>query len=529
MPHCQKESHDHSTKSKKEKARIKAEKAAKKQAALDGLRKKEEEELLKPNNTPLVEGFGEYEIGCKPEREYKFNSKKRSKKHLRNDIRANERRQEEEEQKEKEEERRRHEQPEQSSSSEEEEPIVEEVLIYICECCKKKFGTSNQFINHSRSLKHRRNARPYEDVGVPVTGIEIKGEGYVDVDDDSDDDDDEGDDILGVLNEAGLALPGDEGEEEEEEEEESEEEPEVVQKPSMFAAFDDSSSSSSSSSSESENDEDDDDDDDDDEDGDKKLPADANPPLPPPASIAPEVSEDVVLQQMIDANSLLLESQSLGGTIAILPPPPAAPAPLDIDTSFDPADYDANTARDLSVLSRLQKRLAEKGIQPHQSLESYAENSISIGKTLLQKVMTAKHDNLEARLAAYNAHKKECQLLNREFALSKGVSKALPAQYARKQFVADDSRKRENIHHTGSHYVMAASRGMYHGRKKGLVARHSSQGARLQASRVQAKETQRMQTGGSMKVGKTGKKSKQKSSGQAGGSKKNGGEGGGDK
>ena len=75
MPHCQKESHDHSTKSKKEKARIKAEKAAKKQAALDGLRKKEEEELLKPNNTPLVEGFGEYEIGCKPEREYKFNSK----------------------------------------------------------------------------------------------------------------------------------------------------------------------------------------------------------------------------------------------------------------------------------------------------------------------------------------------------------------------------------------------------------------------------------------------------------------------
>lgn len=79
MPHCQKESHDHSSKSKKAKQKKALEKAAKKQEALDAAKKKEEEELLKPNNMPLVEGFGEYEIGCVPEREYKFNSKVRVK------------------------------------------------------------------------------------------------------------------------------------------------------------------------------------------------------------------------------------------------------------------------------------------------------------------------------------------------------------------------------------------------------------------------------------------------------------------
>ena len=62
-----------------------------------------------------------------------------------------------------------------------------------------------------------------------------------------------------------------------------------------------------------------------------------------------------------------------------------------------------------------------------------------------------------------------------------------------------------------------------HGKIKGLMARHSSQGARLQANRMAAKEIARTQTGGGMKVGKTSKKSQQKRRGEAGGSKKNGG------
>ena len=62
---------------------------------------------------------------------------------------------------------------------------------------------------------------------------------------------------------------------------------------------------------------------------------------------------------------------------------------------------------------------------------------------------------------------------------------------------------------------MQASRSMQFGRTKGMMARHSKQGARLQASRMAA-------TGGA-KVGKTSSKSQQKRRGEAGGSKKTGG------
>ena len=98
MPHAQKEKHDHSTFSKKKKDQAKQDKVAKKQAQLD-LETAAAEAGKKtplPNSLPLVEGFGEYEIGCEPEREYNFNKLKRSKKHLRNDIRRNQEREEEE-------------------------------------------------------------------------------------------------------------------------------------------------------------------------------------------------------------------------------------------------------------------------------------------------------------------------------------------------------------------------------------------------------------------------------------------------
>ena len=67
---------------------------------------------------------------------------------------------------------------------------------------------------------------------------------------------------------------------------------------------------------------------------------------------------------------------------------------------------------------------------------------------------------------------------------------------------------------------------MNFGRQKGLLERHSSQSARLQATRMAAKETARIQTGGgAMKAGKKSKKSQQKKQGEAGGSKKSGGTG----
>lgn len=79
-----------------------------------------------------------------------------------------------------------------------------------------------------------------------------------------------------------------------------------------------------------------------------------------------------------------------------------------------------------------------------------------MGKTLLQQVMEANVDTLQAKLDAYNKHKHECELLGREFALAKGNSKALPAQYTRKQDTADDTRKRANTHHAGRYVLYIA-------------------------------------------------------------------------
>lgn len=69
---------------------------------------------------------------------------------------------------------------------------------------------------------------------------------------------------------------------------------------------------------------------------------------------------------------------------------------------------------------------------------------------------------------------------------------------------------------------MQQSRSMQFGRTKGMMARHSSQGSRLQASRMAAKEMAKVH-GKGMKIGKTSKKSQQKRRGEAGGSKKSGG------
>ena len=115
-------------------------------------------------------------------------------------------------------------------------------------------------------------------------------------------------------------------------------------------------------------------------------------------------------------------------------------------------------------------------------------------------------------------HKEDCALLGREFARANGNSKSLPAQYVFRKDPADNKRVRANVHHAGSHYHMQAARSMQFGRRKGMMARHSSQGARLQASRMAAKETARIHTGGGgVRVGKTGKKSNLKRRGLAGG------------
>lgn len=453
-----------------------------------------------------------------------MNVKKRSKKHLRLDFLKNQERKEEEEE---EKERLLLLQQQQllnnqNESDDSDDDIIEEYLVYICECCRKKFNTTNAFQNHSNSIKHRENAQFYEEAGLIVTGLQFVGDEDDEADDDEadaghddeevqeDDDDYDQDDQEEYQwgdSDDDEVIDGEEEETDEEEEEEEEEKPRVK---NVFAAFADDSSSSDSSEDEEE----------DDDEQDRKLPA---------VSLTPDDDEDEeddidMLEEIIYQNQLL---QSEIDATEIPAVATVAPLPFD-DTTYDPDDYTVDENRLASVRHRLQKRLAAKGIESTRQDDNFeaASDAVSIGKTLLQQVMEANIGTLQAKLEAYNKHKKECQILNRQFALAKGNSKALPGQYVYRPDAADDTRKRANIHHTGSHYHMAASRSMNFGRQKGLLARHSSQGARLQATRMAAKETARMQTGGgAMKAGKKSKKSQQKKQGEAGGSKKSGGTG----
>jgi len=217
MPHCQKEKHNHAARSKKERRRQREEQAARKKTLAEEKAAAEAEAALKlSNNIAPVEGHGQYEIGCEPEPEYtRFNAKKRSKKHLRQDARKamlREKLEEEERQRKQQEEEYRQrlralreangetEVTSEEEEEEEEEPPVLEYFVFVCECCDKRYATKNQFLNHINSKKHKRKVRIWEELGLLVTHVELRGENgnekelYDDYEDDNDDDDDDDDD-----------------------------------------------------------------------------------------------------------------------------------------------------------------------------------------------------------------------------------------------------------------------------------------------------------------------------------------------
>lgn len=167
-------------------------------------------------------------------------------------------REEEERRRQEEEEKYRQEQKQQQEKEqmeeEEEEPITQEYLVYICQCCLKKFHTTNQFLNHSKSKRHIENARLFEEAGIIVTDVQLRGTQILD---------DEGNDDCSYEE----YFEGDEEsdedkydhyddqsyEEEDESGAESEEEYDEPKKGNLFsalAAFSDSSSSSSEESDE---------------------------------------------------------------------------------------------------------------------------------------------------------------------------------------------------------------------------------------------------------------------------------------
>jgi len=434
-------------------------------------------------------------------------------------------REEEERLKKEQEEKYRLEQEKKCPKVEEEEEVVinTEYLVYICQCCDKMFKTTNAFKNHTESNKHKEKAKLYEEAGVIVTEVVLADE-LANVDCDYNDDDDEEEDDLNVDGSSNFPeekVQKGESDEDTDEEEEYEFEEKKESAFSAFAAFSDSSSSSSSSSDEEDSD------DDKDEEGEDRKPSTTEEETA--ATIEEEndyyeddldLLEDIIYQNRL--NEQLYPDDCEGGSdkdkALALPP-----------IAFDDDQYDPDKADRLEVVQhRLQKKLAAKGIEPNQIQPGYkCSDAVTIGKTLLQEVMAANVEDMQAKLALYKEHKREHQLLGREFKFAKGNSKALASQYSYRIDPSDNARTRANVHHTGSHYHMAAARSMYYGRSKGLMARHSSQGSRLQASRMAAKETAKMHGKGGGKVGKvSGKKSNMKRRGEAGGSKKCGGEGG---
>ena len=80
------------------------------------------------------------------------------------------------------------------------------------------------------------------------------------------------------------------------------------------------------------------------------------------------------------------------------------------------------------------------------------------------------------------------------FGLANGTSKAIASAYLHKADFADNKHARAITHHGyggfggGAHYTMAGSRQFQKGvRVKGVVSRHSKQGARLGAARQAAR------------------------------------------
>ena len=166
MPHAQKEAHNHASFSKKAKKQQLLEKAAKKQALVDAAAAlaAADAALKLGNNLSLKEGFGEYEVGCEPEREYKFNTKKRNKKHLKEDLRKKELLAEEEE-------KARVKAAADaataaaasgasSSSSESEEEITIELLVYICEYVRER----SEHISLTSEMREKRACRATQNV-----------------------------------------------------------------------------------------------------------------------------------------------------------------------------------------------------------------------------------------------------------------------------------------------------------------------------------------------------------------------------
>jgi len=116
-----------------------------------------------------------------------------------------------------------------------------------------------------------------------------------------------------------------------------------------------------------------------------------------------------------------------------------------------------------------------------------------------------------ARLAERERNKQTNAIATRSMRYAlRGSSKALAAQFTTKAQFADNAARRAVVHHWGaggggSHYHTAGSKQFLKGvRVKGVVSRHSKQGAKMQAARVQAARNKQNRGNASVAVLRSG-------------------------
>jgi hypothetical protein len=110
------------------------------------------------------------------------------------------------------------------------------------------------------------------------------------------------------------------------------------------------------------------------------------------------------------------------------------------------------------------------------------------GTDLALRRAEAQHQRLANSLVDRERQLKMNKLLARGARMSKktaNASKAIASQFHYKEKPADNAAARAVVHHTGSHYHMAGGVQFQRGvRVKGVVSRHSKQGAKIQAARI---------------------------------------------
>ena len=166
----------------------------------------------------------------------------------------------------------------------------------------------------------------------------------------------------------------------------------------------------------------------------------------------------------------------------------AAQDPLDPSSSSSNR-HDSKNARDRLSEKLAELKLAEKEATTPADNTNNDDQQVMVDRVRTEELAVNRiEDKLRAKLKAMQDIKNQQEdnkLLARLAANAKGSSKAISSQFVYKPDAADNAEKRAIVHHTGSHYHMAGSRQFQRGvRVKGVVSRHSQQGAKLQAARV---------------------------------------------